>query len=433
MKERGAATPVVGRADELADLSRLVGDAVDGHFSAVVIEGMAGIGKTTLVRAACETAGGDVLVLPGGCLPFTSVQVPLVGLRTAVRRLPEHERPAFLTTGAQPDTLAVPLAVDDWLESRMTEQPVLLVVDDLHWADPATLDALMYLLAGPPDRHLAVLVTLREGEVDPADAVGQWLAAASRLPHVHRLHVGPLAHDAMADLASELLGGPAHTSLVDELHERSGGNPYLAALLLREVDVTARRLPLDLPEQLRSAVEGAEQGLSRATRRLCVALAVSGRPAADEELRRVAELATVDDVGAAVREGRAAKVLEVDVRRSVWFTHPLHAEVLQQSLLTDESRVLHAGFANDLAALYARGPSTELAEAVATHHDLAGNRADALRWLLDAAHSSELAGDQSSRLRVLRRALGLGTEHLPPEERERLLDEVRELAYRVGD
>jgi DNA-binding CsgD family transcriptional regulator len=431
--ERDTPTPVVGRADELAEVSRLVRDAVEGRFGAMVIEGVAGIGKTTLARAACETAGGDVLVLPGACLPLASTPVPLVGLRTAVRALPQEQRPSFLPGAERLDARSVPVAVDEWLESRMTEHPVLLVVDDLHWSDPATLDVLMYLLAGPADRRLGVLVTLRSGEFGTADPVGQWLAAAVRLPGVRQMRVGPLTHDAIADLATGLLGVPVHTSLVDELHERSGGNPYLAALLLRGVPPSARRLPVGLPEQLRSAVERTALSLGPGTRRLCLGLAVSGRPAGAEELGRIAELAAVDDVGAAVREGVAARVLEVDAGESLWFTHPLHAEVLQQSLLPDESRVLHAGFAAELEARYAREPSAEVAEAVATHHDLAGNPAGALQWLLEAAHSAERAGDQSSRLRVLRRALGQDDERPPAEERERLLDEVRELAYGVGD
>ncbi len=99
-------TAVVGRTDELGRLSDLVRGAQDGRFGAVVVRGEAGIGKTTLVRAACERAGGDVLVLWGSCLPLTSVAVPLIGLRSAVRVLAPGDRPsscgAIRTTPSAP-------------------------------------------------------------------------------------------------------------------------------------------------------------------------------------------------------------------------------------------------------------------------------------------------------------------------------------------
>jgi len=196
------ASAVVGRADELGRVSDLVRGARDGRFGAVVVEGDAGMGKTSLVAAACEAVGEDVLVLPGGCLPLTSVSVPLIGLRTAVRALPREERPAFLSGAAAAASMSLPVAFDEWLGEQLDARPVVLVVDDLQWADPATLDALMYVLAGPVERALAVLLTRRTGEMGPAGGVDNWLGAATRLPGVGRMRLGPLSHDAVADLAA---------------------------------------------------------------------------------------------------------------------------------------------------------------------------------------------------------------------------------------
>ncbi len=423
-----AALPVVGRDGELGVLAELVRGAVDGRFGAVIVEGDAGIGKTTLVRAACQAAGDDVLVLPGACLPLTSVSVPLLGLRSAVRALRPEERPDLSDT-----TSPLPVVVDDWISERSTESPVVLVVDDLQWSDPATLDALMYLLAGPADRHLAMLLTLRSGEATAGDHLSQWLAGARRLPGVADLWLGPLSHEEMAEHAARVLGGPAHTSLVDEVQERSGGNPYLATLLLRGLDASALALPDRVADHLRSAVEQLGRGLSAPAHGVCVGLAVGGRPADSEELRRIGDIVAVDDVPAAAREGIGRGILELDPAGALWFHHPLHAEVLEQSLLPDERRDLHRGFAEELAALHAREGSAEVAELVANHHHLAGRPEEALRWAFAAADSARTAGDTVGQLRMLRRALVLGDGSLGPGERVELLDEVRTVADRTGD
>jgi predicted ATPase len=104
-----------------------------------------------------------------------------------------------------------PSAFDTWLSELCGRQPVLLVVDDLQWADQSSLDVLMFLLAGPQWRRLAVLTTIRAGETGRYD-LRRWLADVRRLPRVRELRLAPLDRVATGQLLAGRLGAPPHES-----------------------------------------------------------------------------------------------------------------------------------------------------------------------------------------------------------------------------
>ncbi len=206
---------VVGRAEELGRALELVRGAGNGRFRAIVVHGDAGTGKTTLMRAACAEAGDEALVLVGSCLPLTSVSVPLMGLRSALRALPADERPPGLGGPSTPSgnsssdvAVPVPVAFDDWLAGRARQAPVVLALDDIHWADGETLDVLTYVLAGPEERRLVLLLTVRTSEVGERHPLWRWLADARRLPGVEEVTLGPLTRDEIGDEVSLVLGRP---------------------------------------------------------------------------------------------------------------------------------------------------------------------------------------------------------------------------------
>jgi DNA-binding CsgD family transcriptional regulator len=431
---------VVGRAGELGTVTALVRGALDGRFGALVVEGDPGAGKTTLLRAGLEAAGDRALVLEGACLPMTSVTVPLIGLRSAVRALPEHERPAVLARGGEgaarsgAPPAALPVALDDWLSRLTHSRPVVLVVDDLQWADAQTLDTLTYVLAGPPRRPLAVLVAVRSAGAGPAHPVQGWLADVRRLPNVAQCPLAPLSRDGVEELVALVLGGPAHSSLVDDVARRSGGNPYFARLLLTGVDPSEWSLPRHLPVELRDAAARPFATLSESTRRLLVALAVGGRPASDDDLARVAAVSGLVDATAALEEAVAAGVLDVDPDGTSWFHHPVQAEVVEQDLLPHARRALNARFADAYAEGAAEEPDAALAETVSDHLVAAGRPGEAYRWAVSAADRLASTGDRPGRLRMLRRAVAL--HRSAPGAGEQLVDlleEVRVLAREVAD
>jgi len=145
---------VIGRDDELSAVRAVVDAAVGGTASAVLVSGEAGVGKTVLVRQAVDAAEVAEIIW-ASCLPLTSLAVPLLPLRSAVRSFPDA--PDLGTTDAV-------LAFDGWLDEVTAHRPMLLVVDDVQWADQSSLDVLMYVLAGHADRRLGVLLTMRAGE-----------------------------------------------------------------------------------------------------------------------------------------------------------------------------------------------------------------------------------------------------------------------------
>jgi len=219
-----APSDLAGRAAEVGVLVAMAEDALRGRTGALFVSGEAGIGKTALVRGAEHLLADKITVRWIRCLPLTALATPLLPVRSALSApLPENG-------------FAAMRAVDDWLAQR----PTLLVVDDLQWADPATLDVLMYVLAGEPDRRLAVAATIRSGE---ETTLAEWLAEARRLPGVAELTLQRLDRMATAEQLTAAFGRIPRDSLIDDVHARSGGNPYLTSLLVRGVDPDAAVLP----------------------------------------------------------------------------------------------------------------------------------------------------------------------------------------------
>ena len=123
---------------------------------------------------------------------------------------------------------------------RVCSVRVVLVVDDLHWADQSTLDVLMFLLAGRADRRLGVVATVRTGEVREGHPLRRWRADVRRLPRVDEISLGRLDRAATADQVAGLLGRPPHQALVDAVFARTRGNAYLTRLIVRNIPPDAR-------------------------------------------------------------------------------------------------------------------------------------------------------------------------------------------------
>ena len=142
----------------------------------------------------------DGLVLVGACLPLSTMSVPLAPVRAALRRAPPELGAAALSGAASQETTGrAPVLIDDWLERVCTQRPVVLVVDDLQWADESTLDLLMFVLAGSAERRLAVLMTRRYGELGTGHPLNRWLADMRRMPCLSELSLGPLARHETRD------------------------------------------------------------------------------------------------------------------------------------------------------------------------------------------------------------------------------------------
>jgi len=366
---------MTGRADETALVLALAAAAAGGESGTLLVAGEAGVGKTSLLRDACDGIQARILWLP--CLPLTSLAAPLLALHTALRDV--SDAPPLNTASAV-------LEFDAWLDRQARQQPTVLVVDDVQWADQSSLDLLMYVIAGRADRRLAVFVTLRTGD---EHRLHRWLADIRRLPRVREMELGRLDRVATRDQIAALLGSPPHESLVDDVHGRSTGNPYLTSLLVRGLASDARALPAHLPTELRGALARTWHGLSAPARKLTSEIAVAGRPQ---------EVSGLDAVPL-LREAIDAGVLRIDADERYWFAHPLLAEVLLETLLPGERRARHGELAETATDPIDR----------ADHYYQAGLVEPAYRWALRAAEAAEGSGGAAEAVRLLRRALRLRT------------------------
>jgi DNA-binding CsgD family transcriptional regulator len=427
-----ARRPLVGRAGELDAVAELVQAAAGGDAGALLVSGEAGVGKTALASEASARVGDGSDVLWAPCLPLTSLAVPLLPLTTALRGWAAgHDVPMPALGGSGEEG---PSGFDTWLETVCRRHPMLLVIDDLQWADESSLDVLMYVLAGLPGRRLAVVATVRAGE--EGGPLRRWLADVRRFPAVAELSLGRLDRVATGEQLGGLLGRPPHQSLIDDVFARSQGNAYLTALLVRGLSPDARVLPAGLPTDLREAVTRAWRALSAPAQELTRLLAVAGRPQRADQLEDVgANGGASGHVVPLLREAVDAAVLQVGSDETYWFVHPLLAEVLEAVLLPEERRVLHAALADALEhAADSAELDVEAAVELADHHHRAGHEEEAYRWALLTAEAAGKAGGATEMLRLFRRALDLWPRVANPGISQiGLLRRIQAAADQTGD
>jgi DNA-binding CsgD family transcriptional regulator len=406
--------------DELGELGSALASARAGSGRAVLVTGDAGVGKTRLAQRATALAE-DFVVLTGTCLPLSTLNVPLLPLRMMVGG----------SLGSDPAE-----EFDRWLGAHGAEQPVALVLDDLQWADQATLDVLMWVVAGLRARRLALLLTLRRGEVGPGHPLTRWLADVRRLPGFGELPLGPLdAEETRAQLRG-LVGDEPHDSLVREVHRRTGGNAYLNELLVAGLPATATGLGDGaLPGDLVSAVLRPWHQLSPRARELARVMAVGGRVARGNALADASRLAGVDDPGPLLRECVEAGVLDAVDGDGYWFHHPLQAESLEATLTHPERQRLHASFAQTLEArLSPTVPDLDSLVLIADHLYRADDVEGAYDWACRAAAAAEHEEGWGQVVRMLRRTIEVRPRvHRPSATLTDLWSRLRAAAERDGD
>lgn len=338
------------RGVELDELRACLLDARESAGRLVLVEGAAGIGKTSLLRAAREAAseqGLRVLSARGSQLerdfPFALVRQLF---EPVLRAAGPDERERLLDEGAHLAAGVIGIAPADasagreeafvdpsfatlnalyWLTSNLAEEgPVLLAVDDAHWADEPSLRYLGFLLPRLDGLPVAVVVGSRAGE----PGASPLLAALVSDPSVRALRPAVLSQAAVAEIVRHTLGGEADEVFCAACYEASGGNPFLLAELLVQLSsevsagsaAEAAHVREVAPETIRRAVLVRLARLGDDARRLAQAVAVLGDGA---ELRDAVELAglELDAAGPPADALATAGVLEPG--RPLRFVHPL--------------------------------------------------------------------------------------------------------------
>ena len=217
---RRVVPPLLERQAELQTLGAAVERAAAGRGSAVLVLGEAGIGKTSLVHAFLAEVAGRARILAGGCEDLLTPRA-LGPLRDAARAAPGGPLTAALSPSADPD-LVFAAVVD---ELAAPPSPAVLVVEDAHWADGATLDVLRYLGTRVRDLPAVLLLTYRDDALARDHPLRAVLGVLGRTAAT-RLRLSPLTADAVRDLAVATSLNPA------ELFQLTSGNPFFVSEVL---------------------------------------------------------------------------------------------------------------------------------------------------------------------------------------------------------
>src|SRR5262245_16248047 len=276
-----AAGAVVGRARELGQLGQALDAAAAGAGSTVLVAGEAGIGKTRLATelgTRAREAGFEILV--GRCLDLVGSELAYQPFVEALRELPVV--PAEGPSSQQrvfADTLAQ-------LAERTRSAPVLLVLEDLHWADASTLDLVVFLAHNLDDQRALLLATYRADELASAERVRRLADGVRRSGSALFVELGPLGHEEVTALLEARAGATPTTTLMQVILARSEGNPFFAEELLAAAGDGSVELPRGLSELLLRRVAQLD-GTTRDVLRLAAA---AGRDAGYQLLRAAAEL-----------------------------------------------------------------------------------------------------------------------------------------------
>ncbi len=388
---RPPATRIAGRRTELEAVRR----HLETGTGLLLVTGEAGIGKTTLVTAAAR--GTDVVVARGSCLPL-STEIPLLPVADCLRSAHEADAARFVRlVGACPPFVAstvsslVPeLAAGDDGPARTDDRVLLfsaiatvlramadagrtvLVVEDLHWADPATLDLLEHLVGRTSP--VPVVGTWRSGDPATPGPVREWLERVRRLRETTVLALGALSRDETAHQLA-LLGVAG--AEVDAIHERSCGQPLFTEQLAAHLDDGT-----GLPDLLADLLDRRLVGLSAAAWSVVRALGLAERPLPTGPLASVSGLAA-EDLTSVLHELRARRLLKDGMGEQVELQHPLLADAVQRRLVAGEAGPIHAALARALGSR----PDAEAAE-VAEHWRRAGEPAEELGWRVSAARGA---------------------------------------------
>ena len=342
---------IVGRDEELGALDGFLGSKAALGPGALVLEGEAGIGKSTLWLAGIEAARERGLRVLSARPAEVELGVAHAGLgdlledalQDVLHELTAPRRRALEIALLIRDDIEEPVdfrtlavAVRSALQLLAAREPVLIAIDDVHWLDLSSADALAFALRRLVDEDIRILLTRRLGDGTPSELVG-----ALDESRTTSLRVGPLSAGALHEVLQRQLGrGFARPTLL-RLHEASGGNPFFSLALARSLSLDSRSgdpaRPLRLPEAIEDLIHTRLAELPESSRSALLIVAAAGRPTG--ALLRAAE---VDD--RALEPALAAGVIASD-GDGVVFTHPLLASVLYERTPTSERRLAHRALA----------------------------------------------------------------------------------------
>ncbi|AWB96361.1 hypothetical protein DCE93_12465 [Agromyces badenianii] len=419
--------PFVARHEEVAALDAAWTDALAGAGRAVFVSGEAGSGKSRLVSEVCTRLSADgAAVLTGSCIqefgaPFEPFDEPLRVLLPAYRE-DAAEASAVETvellervlerTGQDAADRSIGqervfAAVVEVLRAAATSRPLVLALDDLHWAGPAAVQLLGRVVEGTTDARVLLLGTLRNSPPDRSDTLADSLAPLTRLTGVHRVELVPFTVEEIADYV-EIRAGISRAGAresAEVLRELTGGNPFLLRAMWRPVVEAERqgsRRVIELPDSAGDLVRSRIALLDPAQRTVLQLAAVLGQEVDAGEMIGISETSvdvTLEALDAAARAGLIEAPREAGDRYR--FPHAIARQAVIELIPNALVLRTHARIAQVLEADFPTAP--RLIQRLAYHYTAAralgfGDRA--VTYLTRAAELAEgrFAYEDSGRL-----------------------------------
>ncbi len=459
----------VGRTGELHRLWEAFEAASDGRPATRLVAGEAGIGKTRLVAEfMAQARDADATVLVGDCLRLGETGLPYAPFVAALRRalrpfrgedldrligpgraelahlLPDLGPPAprpvprpdasVSAAAAQARLFEIVFGI---LRRLAEERPLVLILEDVHWADSSTRDLFRFLVRTAREGRFLFVATYRTDELHRRHPLPPIIAELTRLPHVEQIEVEAFDADEVGEQLTAITGEPAGPDVAASLLTRSGGNPFFAEEL-----IAAGEVGLALPRSLRDTLVDRVRQRSEGAQTVLRVTAVAGGRVDHRLLEQVSGL-TPADLAEALRETVEHHVLEPTSPGEMpayHFRHALLQEAVYEDLLPSERTQLHADLARaieehaELARADPSGAAAQLAHHWLMAHDLGRALVAAI-----AAGRAAAAGYAFTEADVLlERALELWSK-VPPDalpsdvSRDDVLVEAAEAAAHAGD
>jgi DNA-binding NarL/FixJ family response regulator len=408
---------LIGRDAQLFALAELLEQARQGYGQIALISGEAGIGKSRLAAEMGERAATQGFhVVRGNCFE-TDRTLPYALVLDLLHSDPEEGKqpPDLLDWLSEPHNEKAGQGDESkhrwfggWIKSLVTGHPQLIICEDLHWADDASLEFLGYLARQAPQRPLLLLLTYRPNETSPG--LTRLLALLDRQRLASEIELQPL-NEQETDLMVRALfqqAKPIRSDFLYTIHSLSEGNPFLIEEMLKSLIVagdifqregTWERKPLSqlrIPRTVQAAVQGRSVHLSAEARRVLRLAAVAGRRFDFGLLQRITDAAEPVLIEH-LRELIDAQLVNEESADTFTFRHALIRQAIYHELMQRERNELHRIIGAALEHLYPEPTDAQLA-------DLAYHWYEAQQWEKTLAYAQR-AGERAQQLDAPRAAL----------------------------
>lgn len=422
----------VGRETESQVLANAIDATTRREASVVLIGGEAGVGKSRLlIEATARARALGIRVLIGQCLDQGGESIPLSPMVDALRslaRTTEADKLERILGSARtelarllPELGDVPAEAgpfDGGQTSQLFElilgvlvrvcsdESVMLVIEDVHWADRSTLELLTFLTRALRDLPMVIAITFRSDEINRRHPLWGMLTNWERVPYCTQIDLHRFTREEVsAQLAAIMSVAPAR-DVLDQIYDRSEGNPFLVEELLGVLGPGGRSA--SLPASVRDLLLARTESLSPEAQQMLRTASVAGRWVNDALLESVCDLGP-DLLSAVVREALDKQILVVDDDgRGYSFRHALTRDAVYGELLPGERSRLHASYAVAIQSEPALVPDPgTLSATLARHWYAAHDLPQALTASVDAAEEATKRFAPSEALAHLERAIEL--------------------------